>query len=72
MNLLELKFLLKKYSLTPKDCIFVTDTLGDIIEANDVNVKTIAVDFGYHSRTVLSKGKPFAIISDLNEIKKMV
>ncbi len=66
------EFIFKKYSLTPKDCIFVTDTLGDIIEANDVNVKTIAVDFGYHSRTVLSKGKPFAIISDLNEIKKMV
>jgi len=66
------EFIFNKYSLTPNDCIFVTDTLGDIIEANDVNVKTIAVDFGYHSRSVLKKGHPFAIISDLDEVRKIV
>ena len=66
------EFIFKKYSLTPKECIFITDTLGDIIEANDVNVKTIAVDFGYHSRSILKKGNPFAIISDLNEINEIL
>lgn len=57
------KYLFKKYSLDASECIFVTDTLGDILEANEVKIKTIAVDFGYHKTQTLEKGKPFKIIS---------
>jgi len=63
-------FLFEKYGLFPDDCIFVTDTLGDILEANVVNVKTIAVDFGFHDKTRLEKGNPLAIISSFSELSK--
>lgn len=62
------KFLLNKYNLEKENCIFITDTLGDILEANEVEIKTIAVDFGFHSREFLSKGNPFKIVSSFQEI----
>lgn len=66
------KFILKKYNLTKKDCIFITDTLGDILEANKLNIKTIAVTFGYHDKKTLEKGNPYKIISDLNDLDDII
>jgi phosphoglycolate phosphatase len=62
------KYLFKKYCLNPGDCVFVTDTLGDILEGNKAGVKTIAVDFGFHGRDRLEKGKPFRIVSSFEEV----
>ena len=62
------KQILKKYNLKKNECVFVTDTLGDILEANKIGIKTIAVDFGFHDRQRLLKGKPLKIISNFNEI----
>ncbi|MCK5081052.1 MAG: HAD family hydrolase [Candidatus Moranbacteria bacterium] len=62
------KHLFNKYKLQPQDCIFVTDTLGDIKEANEVKLKTIAVDFGFHNSEILKRGKPFKIISDFEDL----
>ena len=62
------KMLFKKYALRSEDCLFVTDTLGDILEANEVGVKTIAVDFGFHGRETLKKGKPFKIVSSVAQL----
>lgn len=66
------KYLFQKYNLKVEDCIFVTDTLGDILEGNKVGVRTIAVDFGFHKRDRLKKGKPFKIVSSFDEILKAV
>jgi len=65
-------YLFEKYSLTARECIFVTDTLGDILEANEIGIKTLAVDFGYHSKKTLKKGKPYKIISSFTEILKVI
>ena len=62
------RYIFDRYSLTPNDCIFVTDTLGDILEAKEVEVRTIAVDSGYHNRETLETGKPYIIISNLEEL----
>jgi len=61
-----------KHNLTNNDFIFVTDTVGDILEAHNVDVNTIAVDFGFHERARLEKGKPMKIISNFNEILPLV
>ncbi|EKD58906.1 MAG: hypothetical protein ACD_56C00034G0008 [uncultured bacterium] len=66
------KYIFEKYNLTAEDCIFVTDTLGDILEANKVELKTIAVDFGFHERHRLEKGNPFKIVSRFDEILEVV
>ena len=59
---------LKEFNLNKDECIFVTDTLGDILEANEVGIKTIAVDFGFHERERLQKGNPLAIVSSFKEL----
>ena len=66
------KYLFEKYKFKAEDCVFVTDTLGDIIEGNKVGVKTIAVDFGFHKKDRLEKGKPFKIVSSFDEIIKVI
>jgi len=66
------KIFFEKYKLKKEECVFVTDTLGDILEANKVGVKTIAVDFGFHERERLKKGNPYKIVSSLDEIEKII
>lgn len=65
-------YLFEKYNLLSDDCVFVTDTLGDILEGNKVPVRTIAVDFGFHERERLEKGNPYKIVSSFGEIIEIV
>lgn len=62
------KYLFKKYSLQPNDCIFISDTLGDIKEGRKVDVRTIALDFGFHDRERLKRDHPFKIVSNVDEM----
>lgn len=61
-----------KYNFTAEDSLFITDTLGDILEGHKVGIRTIAVDFGFHSKTTLLKGKPFKIVSDLQTLEQSI
>lgn len=62
----------EKYKLTADECLFVTDTLGDIREGNSVGIRTIAVDFGFHERKRLEKGHPFKIVSSFEELENTI
>jgi len=66
------KTIFKKHNLSADDCIFITDTLGDILEANKVGIKTIAVDFGFHDKKRLEKGHPYKIVSSFKEIVETI
>ncbi|MCK5449421.1 HAD family hydrolase [Candidatus Pacearchaeota archaeon] len=66
------QYLFEKYNLNKDNILFVTDTLGDILAANKLGIKTIAVDFGFHERWRLEKGKPLKIISQFEEILSLV
>lgn len=66
------KKVLHEYKVKPNQCIFITDTVGDVIEARKVKIKSIAVDFGYHEKLRLQKAKPFKIASSFSEIKQII
>jgi len=66
------KYLFEKYKLNMNDCVFVTDTLGDILEGNKAGIKTIAVDFGFHKRDRLEKGNPFKIVSSFDDVVREI
>ncbi len=51
----------------PTQAIQITDTLGDIREAEQSGVTSIAVTWGYHNRETLEQGKPLIIVSDPRE-----
>ena len=66
------KKVLNDFNFKKEECIFITDTLGDILEANKVGINTIAVDFGYHERERLEKGNPLKIISRFEELIEVI
>lgn len=66
------KKVFQDYNLNKDECYFITDTLGDILEANKLGIKTIAVDFGYHDKATLQKGNPHSIISKFSDIKEEI
>jgi phosphoglycolate phosphatase len=66
------KYLLKKYNLNSDEVVFISDTLGDVLEANQVNIKTIAVDYGFHDSDRIQKGNPYRIVSNFSELLKTV
>jgi phosphoglycolate phosphatase len=58
----KIKMVFEKYGVAPNECVFVTDTLGDIREAERAKVGTIGVSWGFQSAETLARGAPFRII----------
>ncbi len=66
------KNLLEKYNTTPENSVFITDTLGDIREAEECSVKSIAVTWGFHEESTLTKGKPEKIVHTPAELVQAI
>ncbi len=64
----KLEMILEKYKVEPNDCLFITDTLGDLREADKVDIQSIAVTWGYHNAHTLEKGKSYAFARKPQEI----
>ena len=61
-KVVKIKMTLKKYNITPKQAVFVTDTLGDMREATKCGVPSIGVIWGFHEKERLQKGNPVAVV----------
>jgi phosphoglycolate phosphatase len=57
----KMKMLFEKHALVASQCVFITDTLGDIREATEVKIGAIGVSWGWHSPETLEKGNPYRI-----------
>lgn len=68
----KMKLLFDKYGLESKDCLFITDTLGDLREAAAVDVGAIAVSWGFHMKDKLHQGKFFRLVDTPNELVQVV
>lgn len=60
----KIKMVLSKHKICSKDCVFITDTLGDIKEAGHHNMDAICVSWGYHGKETLARGNPFRIVHE--------
>ena len=67
-KVVKFKMIFEKYNLLSNECLFFTDTLGDIREANEVNLPSVGVTWGYHDFYTLQKGNPRKIISEFDEV----
>lgn len=56
----------------PKESLFVTDTVGDIKEAQSMQVQSIAVSWGYHPKATLAKAKPMTIVDEPSELLETI
>jgi len=64
----KIKMVFAKYKTDSSNCVFITDTLGDLREASKVEVKAIAVSWGFHNHEILAKGSPYKIIDKPEEL----
>lgn len=64
----KIKMVFEKYALEAKDCVFITDTLGDMREAEKMKVGAIGVTWGFHAPVTLLKGKPFRLVDKPKDI----
>jgi len=62
------KMILRDYNVDREDCIFVTDTLGDLREAEKVGIESIAVGWGFHDEQILKQGNPKIIVHKSDEL----
>lgn len=65
---IKINSLLEKYKINPKDAVFITDSLGDILEAAKCDVKSIAVTWGLHDKETLEKGNPVVLIGNPEDL----
>lgn len=68
----KIKIALKEFDFKPQKAVFISDTSGDILEAQKTGVKTIAVTWGYHSRQTLEKVEPDQIVNTPQELLKIL
>ncbi len=61
----------EKYNVKKKDLLFITDTLGDVKEANIAGISTIAVTWGVHDRSFFEKEKYNNLIGIVDTIKEL-
>ena len=64
----KIKMVFERYNTKEENCVFVTDTLGDMKEAQEMNVASIGVAWGFHDKETLQKGKPFKIVEKPEEL----
>lgn len=58
--------------VTAADCVFITDTLGDMREAEEHGMEAIGCSWGFHPHTTLEKGLPFRIVDMPTELPDAV
>jgi phosphoglycolate phosphatase len=64
----KIKMVFDKYGVFASDCVFITDTLGDLREAEKTGVEGIGVTWGFHDAETLKKGKPVALVNTPEEL----
>jgi len=68
----KMRMIFEKYGIGAGDCIFITDTLGDMREAKEHEMGVIGVSWGFHAHETLEKGIPFRIVDTPEELPDAV
>lgn len=67
-KVIKINNILEKYSVSPKDAVFITDSLYDILDGNGCGVRSIGVTWGLHDKKELDKGNPIVIIDNSKDL----
>lgn len=64
----KMKMVFGKYKVNPEQCVFITDTLGDLREAAKAKVDAIGVSWGFQRKETLLKGNPLCVVEKPEEL----
>jgi phosphoglycolate phosphatase len=62
----------REFGVSSEDCVFVTDSVGDVKEGLEVGVKCVGVDFGYHEKERFEGSGVYRMVSSFGEIGDVV
>ncbi len=68
----KIKMVFAQYGATAADCLFITDTLGDMVEAEKTGVAALGVSWGYHPIETLQRGNPIAMAHTPNDMLREI
>ena len=68
----KINMLFEKYGVTHNDCLFITDTVGDMKEAAKASLESIGVTWGFHTRELLNCENPFLVIDSPSELSPAI
>lgn len=69
---LKIKHLLLEHGIIPEHAIMITDTTGDVREARECTVQSIAVTWGFHDKERLKRAEPMYYVDTVLELKNTV
>ena len=67
----KLKIVLNKFNNPEDRTYFITDTIGDLKEVKDCEIKTVAVTWGYHDKNKLQKENPDFLVETPKELLEL-
>ncbi len=62
--------ILHTLNVSPKECIVVTDSSGDIIAAQKCGLPTIGVTWGFQSPEIIQTANPTYLVANFEELRK--
>ena len=65
------KIIEEKYGVTSQETLFITDTLGDVREADVAHVPTVAVTWGAHNRKYFTDEPHKNVIAIVDMVAKL-
>lgn len=71
-KVVKLKKVINDNNYSADDILFITDTLGDVLEANKAGIRSVAVTYGFHTRENLQRGNPWKIVDSLSELREIL
>ena len=71
-KIVKMNMALDTYGVEAGEALFVTDTLGDIREANSVGIPAIGVTWGFHPKETLETGEPQHIVDTPEELIRTI
>ncbi len=66
------RIIFEKFKVDEMSCMFVTDTIGDLLEAQAIGIKTICVTWGIHKREDFMEYSPHAIVDTVEELSDYI
>ena len=65
------KMIQEKYGIEKNEMLFITDTLGDIKEADIAGIQTVAVTWGAHDKSYFTREKHENLIKVLDSVSEL-
>jgi phosphoglycolate phosphatase len=63
--------ILDKHQAHTNECVFITDTIGDLHEADEVGIDSVAVTWGFHPNGWFDKSSHHTIVDNIDELMQL-